>query len=334
MNKEQIHQLLKEGTFQGKPLAGELIETHISWVILTAGYAFKLKKPMHYPFLDFSTLERRKHYCEREVLLNRRLTDIYLDVLPVRLAAGKYHLGPGEGETIGYAVWMKKMNDALKMDNLLRSQSVRPDQIIGLALKIAAFHQSAEVIDRPFDLEAYRELFNDLQSVHAFVQKNMGAGPASKIDNAVSHSDRFLETHVAYLSQRVEAGLQRDVHGDLHAKNIFLYEDPVIFDCIEFSDGLRQIDVLNEIAFFCMDLEAFGQHELSELFYRSYLEQFPELKDEKCRELFTYYKSYRANIRAKVNVLRAMQATQKQEREIFLMAVKKYLDLMSAYIYA
>src|SRR5690606_904967 len=141
-----------------------------------------------------------------------------------------------------------------------------------------------------------------------------------------------LKKNTQLMTDRLENGFYRDCHGDLHSRNIFLLPQPVPFDCIEFNDELRQIDVLNEVAFLCMDLDAFGRHDLSETFLSHYNQFFPAMKTPEERALFIYYKMYRANIRAKVNGLRAKSAISEDERTIALATAKKYLIKMHNYM--
>ena len=137
---------------------------------------------------------------------------------------------------------------------------------------------------------------------------------------------------MALLERRLQAGFIRDCHGDLHTRNIFLLPDPQPFDCIEFNEDYRQIDVLNEVAFLCMDLDALGRSDLSDLFIQNYNQLFPTIKTPEDHQLFVYFKSYRANIRAKVNSLRARSSEDKSDREKYLAETGKYLHLMDRYI--
>ncbi|MCB0847228.1 MAG: hypothetical protein KDE26_28450 [Bacteroidetes bacterium] len=331
MNRKQIIKLSQSGRFGGKPLSGQLVETHISWVILSEEYAFKIKKPMKYSFLDFSTLEKRRQVCEKELMLNRRLTDIYLNVLAITEKDGCYFLGEG-GQVLDYALQMKKLEASRKMDELIRGNHIRSEDISMLAEEIARFHQYATVIKTPFDKADFQAAFNDLQTISDWVLKRLGEKYAQLIERAIHYSDKFIKKHEQLFSERITQGYIRDVHGDLHAKNIFIYQKPIIFDCIEFNDKFRQIDVINEVAFFCMDLESFGKWEMSEAFMKQYLDLFPCIGKKEEEQLFIYYKSYRANVRAKVNALRAMQAEDEQTSKRYEEEVLKYLKLMDRYM--
>jgi aminoglycoside phosphotransferase family enzyme len=145
-------------------------------------------------------------------------------------------------------------------------------------------------------------------------------------------SDRFHEANKNLLAERLKAGYIRDCHGDLHSRNIFLLHTPQVFDCIEFNDDYRQIDVLNDIAFLCMDLDAFGRKDFSDFFLDCYDQLFSTIKTAQDRKLLIYYKSYRANIRAKVNSLRARSAKSEDQKKIALSETEKYLLLMQGYL--
>lgn len=339
MTSDQIDRLIKDGQFADRRNPPELIETHISWVILCDDYAYKIKKPIHYSFLDFSTPDKRKHYCEREIELNRRLTEgIYLDVVPVQGKAGSYRVGPDEipahRTTIEYAVRMKKLDRNRQMDVLLLHNKVTGKHITDLAYKIAGFHKRTDIIHKRdcWDLHAK---FNDLATEIPYLQQYSGEAGEERmaiISRAIGCSNTFTERHHHLLVGRLEAGYFRDCHGDLHSGNIFLLPSPEPFDCIEFNDEYRQIDVLNEVAFLCMDLEAFGRPDLSGMFISDYNRFFPAMRSPEEHQLFLYYKAYRANIRAKVNVLRARSADDDIGRTALLTEAGKYLLLMDGYL--
>lgn len=333
MDSKQIEQLAKKGIFSGRPLNGKLIETHISWVILGEMYTFKIKKPMHYAFLDFRTQEKRKYYCEREVELNLRLSDIYLDVLPIKQLDDTFNIGGDTGSVMDYAVRMRTMDNDRKMDCMLRKNQVGEKEIAMLANRILDFHRDAQIIHQPFDQKKAREDFNDLVSVSQWVNDHIGPAYFAIIEEAIEFSDDFLGKHSALIQKRIEESFRRDVHGDLHSKNIFLYpKHPIIFDCIEFNDDMRRVDLVNEIAFFCMDLEVYARYDLSNEFLNTYLASWKIIRNDEEWLLFTYYKAYRANVRAKVNALRAMQTDDLEYKAKCADDCRAYLDLMNHYI--
>lgn len=332
MTRNQIDSLLKEGEFPEVTGPRELIETHISWVILCDQFVYKIKKPIKYSFLDFSTIAKRKQLCEKELQLNQRFAkDIYLEVLPIHLEKGCYSIGGHLGRPIDYVLKMRKLDPQKRMDVLLKEEKVTSEHIKQLAQWIANFHKRATIVYNKDVLEV-KEMFNDLAGEKAFLSEYLHSDSSRIIDFAINASERFLDKHQTLLNNRLRSGLFRDCHGDLHSRNIFLTPDPQPFDCLEFNDDYRQIDVLNEVAFLCMDLDAFGRKELSNLCIQQYNLYFPAIRTQEERKLFMYYKGYRANVRAKVNSLRARSALDKDNRKKALAEVTKYLGLMETYL--
>ncbi len=332
MTRKQINDLIAGKKFPESSSSRELIETHISWVILCDQFVYKIKRPIQYSFLDFSTPDLRKHFCEREIELNRRMAkNIYLEVLPIYELNGSCRIGGNEGTIIDYAVKMRKLDPEKQMDILLSRNKVTITDITNLAENIAGFHKSTTIIFEKNLLEL-QEKFNDLAAEKQFITENLGLASGDSIINAMEASDTFLHKNRKLLDERMRSGFFRDCHGDLHTRNIFLLPAPQPFDCIEFNDDFRQIDVLNEVAFLCMDLDASGRKDLSDLFIDHYNLLFPVIRTEEERKLFIYYKSYRANIRAKVNSLRARSATDEADKIKALSVAGKYLVLMDRYI--
>ncbi len=332
MTQKEIDKLVFEGTFPEPTEERKLVETHISWVVLCDLFVYKIKKPINYSFLDFSTLELRKHFCERELVLNQRFSnDIYLQVLPIYDWQGHFIIGGTKGRLVDYALKMRKLDPEKQMDVLLEKGLVSKSDIKNLAERIIDFHKSTTIVYEKNVLDI-KQKFNDLRLEKQFLRKALGFEYGQRIDCAISSSDRFLEKNERLLNDRLRSGFFRDCHGDLHTRNIFLLPEPQPFDCIEFNDDYRQIDVLNEVAFLCMDLDALGKTGLSDLCIEHYNLHFPNIRTEAELQLFIYYKSYRANVRAKVNSLRARSTDNTTERIMALEEVKKYLKLMEYYL--
>lgn len=328
MDTSRIRQIIEDAAFPDTAGDVQLFETHISWVILSDRFAFKIKKPMRYSFLNFSTLSRRKFFCEEELRLNRRLTEeVYLAVLPVREQNDRYGIGSaGKGRICDYAVQMKRLDNRMRMDTLLAGNDIQADRLEALALQLARFHQHAEPSKAPI---THRLLFADFADITKVIDKN-ALTPANTFENtvekAVDFAKSFLSRHLKRLKARKKEGFFVDGHGDLHCRNIFLYDTPVVFDCIEFNARLRQIDVLSEIAFLCMDLEVNRRADLSEAFLQKYLAHFDIMPAEEDYRIFQYFKLYRANVRFKVYSLKAMQG-EKQPAEVY-----RYAELMKTYL--
>ena len=286
----------------------QLLETHISWVLLADRYAYKIKKPVCYDFLDFSTLSQRNYFCRREILLNARLTQgIYLEKIPVMQQGHNIRIGEGEGTVIDYAIRMRRMDAALQMDQMLREGRVTEQQLDGIAEVLAHFHQHTRTIEVQPPAGRFRKAFNDLAQLDPEALEAIPRELGTVIPFALNVSDAFLAEVDALLLMRSQQGYFRDCHGDLHSGNIFLYDPPVLFDCLEFNDELRITDILDEVAFLCMDLEWHGYPELSEHFMRAYLSWIPCMHTASEYLLFVWYKFYRANVRAKVLLLAGTQ---------------------------
>ncbi len=330
MNTKQIKTLIENCGLPDSCENIKLKDTHISWVILTDNYAFKIKRPVTFSFLDFSTLEERKYYCYEELELNRRLEpDIYLDVIPLTQKMLDPDISTDEDEIIDYAVKMKRMDEQKEMIAKLEKDQVNDQHIDKLAKKIAGFHKQARVIKNAFNTSGFQEKYADIESEFPFIVENFGKEKKEMIQECIKKSFTFLNKNRSVFNERVISGFRKDIHGDLNASNIFLYEEPVIFDCIEFDKEYRQIDLMNEIAFLSVDLEFYGKQDLSERFYEKYCE-FYGLKNESNQEkLYTYFKSYRANVRAKISLINTEKKKEYNRKD--LEEAEKYLDIMKKY---
>ncbi len=332
MTEAQIEQLMRPGALPEGETAADLKHTHISWVLLTPTYAYKFKKPLQFSFLDFSTLDKRHRGIAKELELNSRMEpEVYLDVLAVYQNGNRLSVGPpGQGEAVDYALRMRRLDSDRQMDIMLRKDLVQPQHLIALAEKLARFHRQAQRIYDPLDLEEMRSKFNDLDSISTFIERLYGTEKRRIIESAIQYSDHFLARHQDRLQTRIERGFIIDGHGDLHSKNIFLLpEGPVIFDCIEFNDDFRILDLLSEVGFFCMDLDAANRPDLGQIFLDHYQELALAFEGDADWAIFHYYKLYRANVRLKVNSMGARQQADPQpdnpQLTIYLNLLEQYL---------
>ncbi len=301
----------------------KFIETHISWIFLTDEHVYKIKRPVKFTFLDFSTLEKRKYYCEEEVRLNKRLSpDIYLGVVPVVKRDGIFI--EGEGEVLDYAVKMKRLPEEKKMDNLLEKNAVSQEDVENIAKIIADFHSRIDTItdDKYSSPEMVKEQVDDLSLHKETIEKACGMG--EKVDFTLERAGRFMEKNREVFVKRQKEGKIKDCHGDLHSANIFIADKTYIFDCIEFSKEFRYIDTSSEIAFMAMDLDAFGKEKLTEAFVKKYVELS---RDEELLLLLDYYKCYRANVRAKIAAIEYAQKPNADSKK----RIAKYCELMERY---
>ena len=309
MTTDQIRAICADGAFPGTKTPAELVETHISWVILTADFAFKIKKPVTFGFLDFGTLEKRRFYCEEELRLNRRLApDLYLGVLPIAESNGRLVIGATENVPQDYAVQMRRMDNRRQMDILLAAGEVTIGQMKELAAVLAPFHRAA-VLENPPECHpaTYWADFAELYRFGADIARHLGQKATDTLQRWRSSLPEFLEQHEQRLLERAR-GFWVDGHGDLHTRNIVLAQTgPVVFDCIEFNAHFRQNDILNELAFLCMDLEARGHAEPAAAFLQAYRQIWEVMPEPEDAELFRFFKAYRANVRLKVALIELRQ---------------------------
>ncbi|MBD3210208.1 hypothetical protein GF318_02400 [Candidatus Micrarchaeota archaeon] len=315
MDEKQIQKLVENS-------GAEMTETHISWILLD-DYAYKIKKPVKFSFLDFTTLEKRKHFCEEEVRLNRRLSPgMYLGVAGI--TNGEEISLEGSGNPLDYAVKMKRMPKNRTMDMLLAQDEITKQHIEEIAGIVAKFHKNIQVISgkKYGSPEVVKSQIDDLAGFRSVVQQSAGLG--TRVDFIVEKSDEFIRERKGSFEKRQREGHIRDCHGDLHSANIFITDKISIFDCIEFNPEFRYIDTASEIAFMSMDLDAFGKGDFSEFFVRRYLDI---TKDEGMREMLGLYKCYRANVRAKIAAIDYTQHPGPEPRE----RMEKYLGLAEEY---
>ncbi|MDD5366080.1 MAG: AAA family ATPase [Gallionellaceae bacterium] len=289
-----------------------LIETHISWVLIAGEYAYKIKKPVNFGFLDFSTLARRRFCCEEEIRLNRRLAPAtYLDVVPVTAS------GPDSaGEVLDWAVRMRAFPSDATLD---REAAVTPQQIDAIADQVARFHGEIEQAPESSDYGSPEAAMYPVRE--NFRQARGLAGlPDAGLDRLEAWSEGEYQRLHDHFAARKATGFIRECHGDLHPGNIaWVNEAPLIFDCIEFNPNLRFVDVVSEVAFLCMDLIARDLAPLAWRFLNRYLEQ---TGDYAGLAALRFYLVYRAMVRAKVAGLRAGQGDLAAQAESL-----RYLDL-------
>jgi aminoglycoside phosphotransferase family enzyme/predicted kinase len=281
----------------------ELVETHISWVLLTGLRAYKIKKPVDLGFADFTALERRRHFCEEELRLNRRTAPgLYLDVVPITGSAGNPQIG-GSGPALDYAVRMLQFDQHSLLSNLSLNK-LRPVQVDALADQCAEFHRRAPAAEPTSMFGVPEQImtpvlanFDTLRNAHESVR-------------TLSYElNQQAESHFSRLRQifhdRRLNGMIRECHGDLHLGNMFLQNGQVtIFDGIEFNESLRWIDVVNDVAFTVMDFENRGFHNLANRFLNRWLER---TGDYSGLHVLPFYCAYRAVVRAKVTAVRMNQ---------------------------
>jgi hypothetical protein len=281
-----------------------VIETHISWVLLTGPYAYKIKKPVKLGFLDFSTLGQRRHFCEEELRLNRRFApDIYLAVVPIGGTEAHPRLG-ADASPLEYALQMKQFSQDDLFDNRLAQGALSPAHVDTLADRCGAFHAGAAI--EPLRAEAMDDVLklalDNCAVLHDAVADSALAERVATLEQWTRHEFQRLRT---VLITRAASGRVRECHGDLHLRNIALIDErPVLFDCVEFDERLRLIDVISEIAFLVMDFCCHARHDYAYRFLNRYLET---CGDYDGLRVLRFFLVYRALVRAKIAYVSAQQ---------------------------
>ncbi|MCB1625045.1 MAG: AAA family ATPase [Pseudomonadales bacterium] len=274
----------------------ELIETHISWVLLTGDYAYKIKRPVQYSFVDFRSLASREFYCREELRLNRRYApDLYLDVCPIARRDGTIHMG-GAGTIIEYAVRMRQFDPAQELASLVERQAVSTDELRGFGASLGALHATAPVAaNRREPDRTSRVVLGNITECRAALSTS--AARAS-LDRIAVRLRRQLETRLGLIAQRARTGFIRECHGDLHTRNVARIGNQLTaFDCLEFEPEFRTIDVAQEVAFLAMDLQVLGRADLASAFVNGWL---AETGDYQAVELLDLFEAHCALVRAKV----------------------------------
>ena len=308
-----------------------VIETHVSWVLLTGPYAYKIKKPLRLSFLDYSTLERRKRFCEEELRLNRRYAPaMYLDVVPIGGTEGAPRIGEALSPPLEYAVRMVQFDTRQELDALIDSDALAREEIEQLGARIGAFHTAATraPADQPYGSASLvhrvtLDNFAELESLE------MAAPVPDRLNRLRPRADALFAAGDVAMTERRKAGWTRECHGDLHCANVVRWRGRLTpFDGIEFDPALRYVDVVNDVAFLSMDLAARGRPDLRHALLNAWTES---LGDYAGLELLPYYERYRALVRAKVAGLRVRQSAGTVSNAAGARAsVVRYLDWAAA----
>jgi uncharacterized protein len=286
----------------------EIRQTHISVVFLAGPFAYKVKKPVDFGFLDFSTLAKRRHFCDEEVRLNRRLApDVYLGVVPITNDADGLHL-EGTGDPVEWAVKMRRLPDQVTLHERLQRGEVDERLVGELALRLAAFHRKADSGPRIATLGRFDPVARNLRDIYAQSVPQIGQTVSETVyQQLTGHNEAALARLKPLIEERARHGVTRDCHGDLHLDHIYYFPDReppgdlVIVDCIEFTERFRFIDPVADMAFPMMDLRFHGRRDLARVFADAY---FAASGDEGGRPLLPLYTAYRATVRGSVEGLK------------------------------
>ena len=305
----------------------DLIETHISWVILVDEYVYKIKKPLVLDFLDFGDLDSRRFFCEEEIRLNRPWApEIYVDVVPVTLDDGTPRFG-GSGTPVEYAVRMRRFDQNLRIDRQLERGELTVADMRELGRAIAARHAGASLADASQRDRLVALTIRFMWDNFAALEAHIG-GP--ELASLSDWTGRELGRVDSLLRRRFDDGYVRDCHGDLHLANLVRLPSGITtFDCIEFNADLRMIDVVCDIAFLVMDLVARGRRDLAAHFLNRYLERSGDYGG---LTLLDLYFVYRCLVRAKVAVIRSQAGESKSESDTDLAEARRYVDMATRQI--
>jgi uncharacterized protein len=295
---EIVQALLDATIYPDRTERVELVQTQMSFVFLTGDYVYKVKKSVNLGYLDYTTLEKRRFFCLRELELNQRLCpQTYLAVVPIVKTGNRIALS-GEGEIIDYALKMRQLPRDKMLNELIAKGNIPDDTPTRIAQKLAAFHQNAEtgdainVFGSPDNIKLNTD--ENFRQTEKYTGKTISADKFRRIKD---FTNRFIEDNAPLFQHRVTAGKIRDCHGDLHAAHICVTNGIFIYDCIEFNERFRYGDVASEVAFLAMDLDHYGRTDLSRSFVEAYV---ATSNDGEILQLLNFYKCYRACVRGKV----------------------------------
>lgn len=291
--------LARPAAYSDRTCAVECIETHMAWVFLTDRHAFKLKKPVRYDFLDFSTVEARRQDCAREIELNRRLAaDVYLEMVPLTVSVdGLLELG-GAGEIVDWLVKMRRLPRERMLDWQLEHGDPTPSELRAAALLLAEFYQNAQPLE--IDPQAYlQDLEDTVRANLSALSQPMYELPADVLRQTTEGQLMFLDKHAILVRERAHDQHIVEGHGDLRPEHICLAKPPVVIDCLEFRREFRVVDPVDELAFLTVECCVLGQIWVGGFFLQIYSEV---TGDYPATRLFEFYKSQRALLRAKLAV--------------------------------
>lgn len=332
MRKKRIDkEMVKHSAYPDKPEKIELIQTHISFIFITSNYVYKVKKPVNFGFLDFSTLEKRLFYCKQELMLNKRLSeDIYLDVVPITDEGDKLIVG-GKGKIVDYAVKMKKIPMNKVMKKLLLENQITNEMINDFAKKIANFHKIAKNSEKIDEFGKISLIKNNTDENFVQTEKYIGKSITKEsFEQIIIYTNNFFKDNSDIFDKRIKEKRIRDCHGDLHMEHICFTEPIIIFDCIEFNERFRYSDTAADIAFLAMDLDFHDKEDLSKTLIESYVKHS---NDTEIYDILTFYKIYRAYVRGKVISFKLDDPyVSNEDKEDAIKTAKKYFKLAEIYV--
>jgi aminoglycoside phosphotransferase family enzyme/predicted kinase len=310
----------------------ELLQTHISFILLTGEYAYKIKKIVDFGFLDYSTLEKRRYFCEQELRMNQQQApDLYLEVLPIIEIGDHFQFGDKKDPGIEYALKMRQFPEENLFINLFIQDQLTTKEMKALGKVVAQFHQNCPTDDDILKWGEIAQIRHSIDGNYQKTQKYIGCCQTQEqYEQTKQYTDSFFETYEAVFQSRIDHHWIRECHGDLHLKNICLYQNQILlFDRIEFNQEFRFVDVMYDVAFVVMDLEGRGRADLGNRFLNTYIEQ---MGDWEGLQLLPFYLTRQAYVRAKVNSLILDDpAVSEEQKEIAKQEAIQYYKLAWQY---
>jgi aminoglycoside phosphotransferase family enzyme len=326
--EEKVTFLRQPDVYPDRSERVDVVETHMSWVFLTERLVYKLKKPVRYDFLDFSTLEARHKNCEREVHLNRRLArDVYLGTVPLTIQGDNDLQLDGEGRVVDWLVQMRRLPADRMLDAAIREGTVDAEDVRKFSQVLADFYRLS--LPLPFNPANYRRRFEaDIRSNLIELNRTLYALPKAQVDRLAAAQRQFLIEQGSLLEQRAQDGRIIDAHGDLRPQHIFLTPVPVVIDCLEFNREFRILDPVDELAYLAMECERLGAPAIG----NQVLGHYSNASGDTCpAELIGFYKAFRACLRAKIAVWHIVDH-EVQDHQRWLRLARTYLDLAERYL--
>jgi len=312
------------GSYPEKPAAVEVVQTHMSCVFLTDRHAYKLKKPVRYDFLDFSTLEARRVDCEEELRLNRRLArDVYIDVVPLALTRDGGLAVGGDGKIVDWLVKMRRLPPQRMLDRAIRDGSVARDDVRRLGLVLADFYRRSEPV--AMEPGEYRGRFQSdiFANQRALAAPEYGLSPAL-IQSVTAGLLARLEKESSLMDRRVAERRIVEGHGDLRPEHVYLGPEPLIIDCLEFNVSWRMLDPADELAYLAMECESAGAPWIGEVVMDTYREA---TGDDPPARLVEFYKGFRAAVRAKLAAWHLKDHLDPADQGKWIARAGRYLEL-------
>lgn len=331
MENKLIKNLQNKRIFPHEVKYFKVIETHISWVLLTGDFAYKIKKPVDFEFLDFTTLEKRKYFCEKELELNQLLTpEIYLEVIPITNTLDEPQLN-GSGPVIEYALKMREFSQEHLFNRLLKDGKLTLNHIDDFAHILADFHNKTSTKSPAYlgtPEQVYEPIVQNFDQIKSLLTD---ADDIKKINVLEDWSEKEYKRLYETLKHRKENGFIRECHGDVHLGNITLYDNkPVLFDCIEFNEPFRWTDVMADLGFLVMDLDDHEKPDFASQLINTYL---MVTGDYNALKILPFYQVYRAMVRAKITLFeRAQIKDDEKKSEALTYQYRRFVNLAELYM--